>query len=264
VHIGILTQLVQPVNQYAEDCYGEPVSIGPASLSPVAAAPLSDQVYRRLLDAILADEFVEGILPSERDLAATFEVNRHAVREALKRLQQARLVEVSQGGSTRVLNYRIEGRLDLLADLLVRAGQVDWTVARSALEMRASIGADAAALCATRSPKSRKALVKVASEMAAHVADLKALDALNIVYWAAIVDGSANLLYRLSLNTLLDGLAILAESLGHDTVFELAREEYEQIEELLEIADAIGAGDAERARVAAYSHLARTVTAAGG
>ena len=115
------------------------------ALTPVAAAPLSEQVYRRLLDAILADEFVDGILPSERDLAATFEVNRHAVREALKRLQQARLVEVSQGGSTKVLDYRTEGRLDLLADLLVRAGRVDWKVARSALEMRASIGADAAA-----------------------------------------------------------------------------------------------------------------------
>ncbi|HVS67960.1 MAG TPA: GntR family transcriptional regulator [Mycobacteriales bacterium] len=234
------------------------------ALAPVAAAPLSDQVYRRLLDAILADEFVEGILPSERDLAATFEVNRHAVREALKRLQQARLVEVSQGGSTKVLDYRTEGRLDLLADLLVRAGTVDWKVARSALEMRASIGADAAALCAARAPKTHKALLKVADAMDRHLDDLAALDADNVVFWTAIVEGSANLLYRLSLNTLLDGLRILDASLGDDSVFELAREEYRHVGELREVADAIGAGDAERARRAAYQHLRRTVTAAGG
>ncbi|HVV77901.1 MAG TPA: GntR family transcriptional regulator [Mycobacteriales bacterium] len=233
------------------------------ALAPVAAAPLSEQVYRRLLDAILADEFVEGILPSERDLAATFEVNRHAVREALKRLQQARLVEVSQGGSTRVLDYRTEGRLDLLADLLVRAGHVDWKVARSALEMRASIGADAAALCARRAPKTLRSLRKVLDEMAAHPEDLSALDADNVVFWTAIVEGSGNLLYRLSLNTLLDGLRILADSLGEDSVYQLAREEYLQIDELREVAKAIGARDAERARQAAYGHLARTVTAAG-
>jgi DNA-binding FadR family transcriptional regulator len=233
------------------------------SLAPVAAAPLSDQVYRRLLDAILAEEFVAGILPSERELAATFEVNRHAVREALKRLQQARLVEVSQGGATRILDYRTEGRLDLLAELLVRAGQVDWTVARSALEMRASIGADAAALCAARAPKTHKALLKVADAMEAHREDLAALDEHNIVFWAAVVDGSGNLLYRLSLNTLLDGLAILAAQVGHDAVFGLAREEYHQIDELRDVAAAIGAKDAERARQAAYRHLARTVTAAG-
>jgi DNA-binding FadR family transcriptional regulator len=234
------------------------------ALAPVAATPLSEQVYRRLLDAILADEFVEGILPSERDLAATFEVNRHAVREALKRLQQARLVEVSQGGSTRVLDYRTEGRLDLLADLLVRAGRVDWKVARSALEMRASIGADAAALCATRAAKTHRSLRKVVDEMSGHVDDLAALDADNVVFWTAVVEGSANLLYRLSLNTLLDGLKILDASLGDASVFELAREEYQHIDELREVADAIGRSDAEHARRAAYEHLRRTVVAAGG
>jgi DNA-binding FadR family transcriptional regulator len=232
------------------------------ALAPVTAAPLSEQVYRRLLDAILAEECVEGIVPSERDLAAAFEVNRHAVREALKRLQQARLVEVSQGGSTRVLDYRTEGRLDLLADLLVRAGRVDWKVARSALEMRASIGADAAALCAVRAPKTHELLLKVADVMAAHPEDMAALDADNIEFWTAIVDGSGNLLYRLSLNTLLDGLKILDESIGEGTVHELARNEYVEVDELRDVAQAIGAGDAERARKAAYQHLARTITAA--
>ena len=80
-----------------------------------------------------------------------FDVNRHAVREAVKRLQQAGLVEVSQGGATSVLDWRSNGGLDLLSHLSLRSsGRVDPKVVRSALEMRISIGADAARLCARR------------------------------------------------------------------------------------------------------------------
>jgi DNA-binding FadR family transcriptional regulator len=232
------------------------------ALSPVAAAPLSEQVYRRLLDAILAGEFEDGLLPSERDLAATFEVNRHAVREALKRLQQARLVEVSQGGATRVLDYRTEGRLDLLADLLVRAGRVDWSIALAALEMRASIGADAAALCAERAPDTAPGLLDVAKDMRDHLEDMTKLDELNVVYWTALVEGSGNLLYRLSLNTLLDGLTILAEAEGTNVIHTFAHEEYHRVDELVTLAKAIGAGKPDNARRTAYQHLARTVSAA--
>lgn len=234
------------------------------TLAPVAAVPLSEQVYRRLLDAILGGEFADGLLPSERDLAATFEVNRHAIREALKRLQQARLVEVSQGGATRVLDYRTEGRLDLLSDLLVRAGTVDWSIALAALEMRASIGADAAALCAQRSPKTATELLAVAAGMRDHLGDPATLDQHNIVYWTALVEGSGNLLYRLSLNTLLDGLAILAETAGTNIIYSLGMDEYSHVEELITLAKAIGAGKHDQARRTAQTHLARTVDAAYG
>jgi DNA-binding FadR family transcriptional regulator len=236
--------------------------VNAASLAPVSSIPLSEQVYRRLLDAILGGEFTDGMLPSERELATTFQVNRHAIREALKRLQQARLVEVSQGGATRVLDYRTEGRLDLLADLLVRAGTIDWSMALAALEMRSSIGADAAALCAARSPEIAPQLIEVATEMREHLDDAEALDQLNIVYWTALVDGSGNLLYRLSLNTLLDGLAILAESAGTNVIYDIGMDEYGHVDELITLAKAIGAGKADQARRTAQHHLNRTVAAA--
>ena len=63
--------------------------------------PLPDAVYSALSAQILRGELRPGdALPSERLLAEEFAVNRHAIREAMKRLQQAGLVRVSHGGAT--------------------------------------------------------------------------------------------------------------------------------------------------------------------
>ena len=54
-------------------------------------------------------------LPSERRLAEVLGVSRPAVREALQRMTQTRLVEVRHGGATTVRDFRRHGGLDLLA-----------------------------------------------------------------------------------------------------------------------------------------------------
>ena len=89
-------------------------------------------------------------LPSERSLAEGFGVNRHAVREALKRLEQAGLIRITHGGATRVLDWRDTGGLQVLLDLLGETFDPPPEIARSVIEMRASIGVDAARHCAVR------------------------------------------------------------------------------------------------------------------
>ena len=64
------------------------------------------------------------------------------MREALKRLQQAGLVSISQGGATRVRDWRRHGGLELL--LSTGDAPEALRVPRAAMEMRACIGADAA------------------------------------------------------------------------------------------------------------------------
>jgi DNA-binding FadR family transcriptional regulator len=130
--------------------------------------------------------------------------------------------------------------------------------------MRSSIGADAAALCATRAPEVAERLLATTAEMSAHLEDTARLDELNIVYWSALVEGSGNLLYRLSLNTLLDGLAILAEAAGSNLIYDIGLDEYQHVDELVTLAKAIGAGKADQARRTAQHHLNRTVVAAQG
>ncbi len=94
-------------------------------LTPVSRSPLSDAVFEQLRDEILAGRLVaETALASERTLTEAFGVNRQAIREAMKRLDQAGLVEIHHGGPTRVRNSRRSAGLDLLPDLLVRRGLV--------------------------------------------------------------------------------------------------------------------------------------------
>ena len=105
---------------------------------------LSDRIHAQLRDQILAGELAPGAaVPSERRLSEQLGASRHAVREALKRLQEAGLVRISQGGATRVRDWRHDGGLDLLL-ALAATGDVppELELERAGLEMRASIGAD--------------------------------------------------------------------------------------------------------------------------
>src|SRR3954451_11768659 len=100
-------------------------------LQPVARHSVSDAVFEQLQAQILGGHLAAGeALPSERALTELMGVNRQAVREALKRLDQAGLVEINHGGVTRARNYRESAGLDLLSTLLTKPdGSVDVTVA---------------------------------------------------------------------------------------------------------------------------------------
>ena len=221
------------------------------ALASVGVLPLSEQVYRQLLDGIL-DGSLGEVLPSERDLATTFGVNRHAVREAIKRLQQANLVEVNQGGATRVLPLSAHGRLDLLPELLVRRGTLDMSVVAAVLEMRACVGADAARLCADRSPE-------VGTALAAHIPGPDApdaeLDGANRAYWAQIVGGSKNIGYQLALNTLVTGIDTAANAPGGSELVRALHQEYRRTDAHDRLAEAITTGDSTAAERAATELL---------
>ena len=89
-------------------------------------------------------------LPSERRLAEVLGVSRPAVREALKQLTAAGLVEIRQGDATTVRDFRRHAGLDLLPRLLVRNGELDPAVVRSILETRLHNGPKVAELAAQR------------------------------------------------------------------------------------------------------------------
>ena len=101
--------------------------------------------------------------PSERELAVALEMNRHSVREALKRLQQAGLVQIGQGGNTVVLDWRSHAGLDMLA-ALAATGVVPLKKALAdAAVMRRALGADAARLCALRADADQLAAASAAA-----------------------------------------------------------------------------------------------------
>lgn len=211
----------------------------------------SDVVHARLRAEILEGRLAPGAaVPSERALADELEVNRHAVREALKRLEQAGLVRISQGGPTRVREWRETAGLEVLLDLVAGPDGPPAALARAVLEMRESIGVDAARRCADRaSPADRSAVGALAQDaagaIAAHTAggaDAGAMDAAYAALWRAIVAGAQNIAYQLALTSLVGALD------AHPGVAERTRPRDAAGVRALGAAIAAGApGEAERA-----------------
>lgn len=181
------------------------------STSDTPPRRLSEVVHERLRQEILGGRLTPGdAVPSERALAERLGVNRHAVREALKRLEQAGLVRISQGGPTRVLDWRESGGLEVLLDLLDDPGELPpEEIVRAVLELRACIGADAARRCAVRAPAEQREEIRrlaAATALAAQPDPAVALASYDAL-WQAIVSGAGNLAYRLALNSLRSALA---------------------------------------------------------
>lgn len=81
--------------------------------------PRVETLYERLLARILSDEFRAGQrLPAERALADEYKTNRNTLREAIRRLEQARLVSIRQGRGVTVLDFRRTASVDLLGAFL--------------------------------------------------------------------------------------------------------------------------------------------------
>lgn len=170
----------------------------------ISKQSLSDAVFDQLRSRILSDDLQAGQdLPSERVLCELLKVNRSAVREAIKRLQQAGLVEVRHGGATQVLDYRQEAGPDLLSSLLVNAqGEIQVDVARSVVRMRQVLSPEIAGDAASQQvPEVAAGLSLICRKMAA-TKDVLTLQVLAFEFWDALVDASNNIAYRLAMNSL--------------------------------------------------------------
>ncbi len=216
----------------------------------------SAEIHRVLRTAILDGSYgPDAALPSERVLSDELGASRHAVREALKRLQQAGLISISQGGSTRVRDWRRHGGLDLMLALGAE-GELPpegLGLMRSLFEMRASIGADAARLAALRADAAARAEIEARAAALAATDDPAARTAIYDVLWDRIIDAADNLAYRLALNTLVAGQRVLpldVSTVGAEIVDGPA---------VLTLARAIADADADRAHAAARELLQRSV-----
>lgn len=76
-------------------------------------------IFRELRRQILSGELSSGErLPGERELAQRYETNRNTLREAVRMLEQARLVTVRHGQGVTVADFRRTGTLELLPAFL--------------------------------------------------------------------------------------------------------------------------------------------------
>ncbi|KAA3608978.1 MAG: FadR family transcriptional regulator [Planctomycetota bacterium] len=211
------------------------------TLKKVVRKSLSEAVFDQLSEEIVHGNMEPGQrLPAERELCEALGVNRGACREALQRLAQAGLISIQHGGSTKVLDYRASGGLDLLGRLLFRPdGGFSIQVARSILEMRAALGPDIAALCARRAkPELKGQLREVVTALSAAGEDLNQRQLLGMRFWDLLARGSGNIAYQLANNT----LRKTYEKIRH-VLTELMRDELLDHKSHQAIAEAIFRGD---------------------
>lgn len=215
------------------------------ALHAVRNNPLSDQVFDQLVAEIISGRYAaEATLPAERILATTLGVNRHVVREAIRRLEQAGLVRVAQGGSTRVLDYRKHAGLDLLWLLAehARGGPETARFWLGVLELRVAVGAEMARLCARRADRTVCTdLLRISREMRA-AGDDATLYALEVRFWDRVQDGADNVVCRLALNSMIKASLAMGDVAQQWSAREARKSGFRQ-----PIAEAIAKHDADAA-----------------
>ncbi|MEV0358193.1 GntR family transcriptional regulator [Nocardia sp. NPDC050697] len=232
-------------------------------ITPVTRASVSDEVFGQLVTEILAGRLAPGAaLPGERELAERFGVNRHAVREALKGVRQAGLVRIAQGGKTRVLDWRASAGLDALSALAETGAVPPVRMLRDIAELRRSVAADAARLCAERATPEQRAAVTAAAARYPAATD-RPVDATeaDLDFWTAVIDGSGNIAYRLGLNTLVAAFGAIGWPVIADLGLFL---EYVDRDAHAELARRIAAADADGAHALATELLGRMVALLAG
>lgn len=164
---------------------------------------VSDQVFRSLTEEILSGRYEPGEkLPTQRTLAAELGVNMASVREAVKRLEQLRLVEVRHGDAMRVRDWREHSGLDVIAHVLFRAGGLDRDTLSSLLEARRLMLQESARLAAERrSPEQAERLGELARRLAAE-SDPESAQALDFAFMTELVEASGNVVFVLILNSI--------------------------------------------------------------
>ena len=140
-------------------------------------------------------------LPSERDLAARFDVNRGAVREAVKTLQQLGIVDVQPGGArvaaVEEASFDVIGKLlevhdvpdpDLVTQVLQVIGALFKLAAETAIEQASD---DEIRNIAARARRIREAIEDAAA--GAHEEDMVA----RFEFMRAVMEVSGNLATRI-------------------------------------------------------------------
>ena len=212
---------------------------------------VSDRVFRTLCEEVLSGRYAPGEkLPTQRKLAAELGVNMASVREAVKRLEQLRLVEVRHGDAMRVRDWRAEGGLDVIAHVLFRAGGLDRGTLTSVMEARRLMLSEAARMAAARrTDEQARRLTELAAKVG-EAEDEQAAQAIDFAFFTELVEASGNVVFALVMNS------IRQLYFGHAELFRKVVERYGELAPLYRQAAAAIEAKAEGRAAGAVTRLA--------
>lgn len=214
---------------------------------------VAERIAEQLKAAIVKGRFRPGdALPSERDLAEKYDVNRSSVREAVRRLEAWGLVQVRHGGATRVTDYLLSAGMEMLPSLVEVGGKVDPDILRDLHDIRGMLlgwCAERAAQLADAASLAR--LDELARGMADPRAKSEKLQELDYDFFEELVRISGNRILLLVSNVVRDvylkGRARFAP-LYAKGVFDPSH--HQRAVEAIRVRDGRAAGEAMRAHAA--------------
>ncbi len=225
-----------------------------SEVSSPAADTLSREITRKLTRRIVDEVYPPGTkLPTERDLAVEFDVTRHVVREALKRLEALGLVLIRQGSGIHVQDLRLTGGLEIARTLLKREdGSLDMGFMRDMLDFRAQIGQTIVKLAAeNRTDEQLTRMRALTQERRLYFSDPKKLNDINAALFRVFAEATHNRIYQMVLNTV--GRVVVELRSGLD----IPEEVIAQVQRLIEqIVEAVEQRDGEVASLLASRHAA--------
>jgi GntR family transcriptional repressor for pyruvate dehydrogenase complex len=214
-------------------------------------------VERQQLYVLVADELAAQIrrtlqpgdsIPPERELAELYEVGRSSVREALRMLESRGVIERRGNGSFAVAAHRNPFSAPLL--LVVESDDVDRA---QLFDTRRMLEAEAAALAAERhSPAQLAEMHDAIAEMSRTLESLEDFVAADIRFHLTVAEASGN---RVILN-LMQAIRERLEDM-FDTVYRFPGGPAHSVAQHRQIATAIEARDAARARRLMTNHIVR-------
>lgn len=225
---------------------------------------LKRKVVERIASALKSDivrgRFRPGdALPSERELATRYDVNRSSIREAMKRLEALGLVTIRHGGATRVTEFLLDAGLSVLPELLESGGPRGTSILGDLHELRGLLLGWSAEQAARRAdPASVARLDALARRLAAPKLKAAEAQALDYDFFEQLVLITGNQLLALLARVVRDIYFRAPERflpLYRRNVFDPAH--HRRAVAAIRARDALAAGDAMRA------HAASALPAAG-
>jgi DNA-binding FadR family transcriptional regulator len=227
----------------------------PAGLTSVQVTRISDEVMSQMEHLIASGEWPVGSrIPSEPELVSALGVGRNTVREAVRGLERAGLLQPRRGDGTYVIAAN-----DLSAALYRRARRA---AAGHVLDVRASLERDAAATAAANRTEADIAAINAAlaaRRSAWDRRDLEAFVVADVAFHQAVVAATGNPVLADVYSGLSDALRenVTAINELHDDPASFPGHE--------ELGQAIESGDVDGARraVDAYLRTARILVERG-
>jgi len=226
------------------------------AFSPVRRTRSLDEVLRQIEEAIVSRRYESGDrLPNERDLSQAFGVSRSTVREALRVLEVMRMVEIRLGATGGSFVTQPDGTM--VGQALESLIRFRGATARELAEFRTSFEGETTHWAAQRADGADRARL---DELAAAVRALVSQEGstweqiadLDMQFHEAVATASKNQV-RLAITLGIYG-ALKRVIVAIDPVVD-AELRQAVADQLTGVAEAIGAGDAERARSIMRHHV---------